>query len=100
MVRARTPARNACVALSLVAITIFAPVVVGAVLPDQVWMSGIWDGDDADNLLLLVSDGASVVVARVLLPLHRVSERLAVVWSVPALPFRSVAHPSRSPPFA
>ena len=48
-------------ALALVAL--LAPLVATANVPDPTWIAGLYDGGDADEILLLVWDGAPALVA-------------------------------------
>ena len=48
--------------LALAAI-VLAPIAGAAMVPDPTWIAGVYDGADADEILLLIWDGTPAVVS-------------------------------------
>jgi len=53
--------RTIVFALALVAL--LAPITVAAMVPDPTWIAGVYDGADADEILILLWDGTPAVAA-------------------------------------
>jgi hypothetical protein len=47
----------------VVLVALLAPVFAAAMVPDPTWVAGLYDGADADEILLLIWDGTPAVVA-------------------------------------
>ncbi len=48
-------------AVALVLVALLAPLVAAANVPDPTWIAGLYDGADADEILLLIWDGTPAV---------------------------------------
>ena len=87
------------VAAALVLVALLAPTLAAANVPDPTWIPGMYDGGDADEILVLVWDGTPAVVATPPALLEPRAVVLALSSSVaPAAPHLARAAASRAPP--
>jgi len=85
--------------LFTLAAVLLAPIAGAAMVPDPTWIAGLYDGADADEILLLIWDGTPAVVAvppALLEPGASVLEPPAAVPRETSIVARAAA--SRAPP--
>jgi hypothetical protein len=85
--------------LIALAVLLLAPIAGAAMVPDPTWIAGLYDGADADEILLLIWDGTPAVVAAppaLLEPRATVLDPPAAAARVTARVARAAA--SRAPP--
>ena len=87
------------VLVALAVVSFLAPVGGAAMVPDPTWIPGLYDGGDADEILLLIWDGTPAVVTA---PPVLCAPRCVVVETAapitPASPDVARAAVSRAPP--
>lgn len=57
-----SPACRCVVRVALVLSALLAPTAAATLVPDPTWIAGVYDGADADEILLLIWDGTPAVV--------------------------------------
>jgi hypothetical protein len=86
-------------AAALVLVALWAPLVAAANVPDPTWIAGLYDGADADEILLLIWDGTPAVAVT---PPALLEPRAAVPAPTAAIAPVTVSLPraavSRAPP--
>ena len=51
------------IVLAVAFVALLAPIAVAAMVPDPTWIAGVYDGADADEILILLWDGTPAVAA-------------------------------------
>jgi hypothetical protein len=87
-------------ALLLVAVSLAAPVIAAANVPDPTWIAGLYDGGDADEALALAWDSAALTPAAPSLATHRPLVTVAPEPEPSAPVAPSAAPRCRAPPLA
>jgi len=85
----------------LMLVALLAPMLVAANVPDPTWIPGMYDGGDADEILILLWDGTPALVGTppALLEPHAVV-LVAPPTAIPAPPRLACSATSRAPPLA